>query len=137
MGAWGVGMQAGDDALDAIHAAGGEEKVAKARTARQVHALFARWMRESCRPNPMGLLGLAEAVLDAGGDLDLVSGLVRGVAAGELAKDRLDCWSDPAERRAALRRFLRRLDGKPVPPEKLEGDNEGLLSKIGRAMGGA
>lgn len=147
MGAWGMGMQANDDALDAIGSAGlssGEPKKQKRTLAAlregkiTIKSLLsshrnypAGWIKKE----PMALLGLAEYLLDEGFDLQPIKPVVRKALRAELAKRRLECWIDSDKRKAALLRFKDRLDGKEVPQDLLDQDNEGLLSKMSRMLG--
>ena len=147
MGAWGVGMQANDDALDAIGSAGlssGDPKKQKRTLAalRQgkitlksllnSHRSYpAGWIKKE----PMALLGLSEYLLDEGFDLKPIMPLAKKLLRSELAKRRLECWADLEERKDALLRFRDRLNGKKVPQELLDQDNEGLFSKMAKVLG--
>lgn len=142
MGAWSVGMQGNDTALDAIAAAGlscGEPKREKKTLAnlrggkKTVASLFtkeARW----CLKEPQGILGLAEYLFDQGFDLSPVMDRIQKALKQQLTKDELETWSSSSERKSALVRFRDRLQGKDVPQELIERDNEGLFSKMAKIM---
>lgn len=142
MGAWSEGMQANDTALDALGVAGlsdGEPKK-QAKTLKDlrsgkktVESLFKgdRWIKKE----PQAVLGLAEYLLDESFDISAVRGLVSKALKNQLSRAELDCWVDRDERKAALLRFKDRLNGKEVPKELLERDNEGLFSKMARTLG--
>ena len=129
MGAWGVGMQASDDALDAI---AGVEHL---KPSKWTHKLVTQaidhvgsddsWAR-------MHVLGLADWLLDREIALEPVKELLHSIADAELDPDALRCWRDAEARKDALTRFKNRLDGKDVDEEALAEDNEGLLCKMSR-----
>jgi hypothetical protein len=141
MGAWGEGMQANDTALDAIGSAGlscGEPRK-RAKTLKElrggkktVKSLFAG--RTWIKMDPQAVLGLAEYLFDEGFDVAPVRELVAKATKNQLSKAELARWVDRDERKAALLRFKDRLDGKEVPKELLERDNEGLLSRISKVF---
>lgn len=143
MGAFGEGMQANDTALDAIGVAGlsdGEPKK-QAKTLKElrsgkktVEGLFNSG-RGWIKSEPQGILGLAEYLLDEGFNISAVRGLVSKALKNQLSKAELDCWVDRDERKAALLRFKDRMNGKEVPKELLERDNEGLFSRMVKKLG--
>jgi len=149
MGAWGEGMQANDTALDALGVAGlsdGEPRK-QAKTLKQlrngeitVESLFSGkggfkergWIKKE----PQAVLGLAEYLFDEGFDVSPVRGLISKAIRNQLSRAELDRWVDRDERKAALLRFKDRLNGKEVPKELLEHDNEGLFSRMASVLGG-
>lgn len=148
MGAWGVGMQANDTALDGIGCAGlscGEPRKQKKTLSDlrkgklQVNDLFGSKSRVTgmawIKKEPQAVLGLAEYLMDEGFDLSSVKPLVKKALRNQLGKRELDRWVDLEERREALLRFKARFEGKKVPQELLDRDNEGLLSKMSRMLG--
>lgn len=138
MGAWGVGLQANDTALDAID----ERRLNKIMRDKDKKALKKRL--EGIKAEwgdswPQGVLGIAEFILDAGMPhtfLDTCRPIIDEAVALEKRKDVLDCWNDPEERRTALNLFRKRLQGKKVDQKALDKTNEGLLSKMTRGLGG-
>lgn len=149
MGAWGEGMQANDTALDAIGSAGlscGEPRKQKKTLSDlrkgkiKVENLFgsrgnvreAGWIKE----DPQAILGLAEYLFDEGFDLKPVRSLIMKAIRNQLSKKELERWVDMDERKNALLRFKARMNGEKVPQELIDKDNEGLFSRMGRALGG-
>jgi hypothetical protein len=148
MGAWGEGMQSNDTALDAIGSAGlscGEPRKQKKTLAdlragkKTVKSLFSGGVvygeRNWIRKEPQAILGLVEYLLEEGFDLKPVGALVRKALRNQLSKTELGCWQDSNARKAALMRFKDRLNGKKVPQELIDQDNEGLFSKMAKTLG--
>jgi len=142
MGAWSEGMQANDTALDALGVAGlsdGEPKkqaktLKELRSGRKtVESLF-KSDRGWIKKEPQAVLGLAEYLFDEGFDVSPVRGLISKAIRNQLSRAELDRWVDRDERKAALLRFKARLNGEKVPQELLERDNEGLFSRMAKAM---
>jgi hypothetical protein len=147
MGAWGEGMQANDTALDAIGDSGlndlGDDIKVTEKSKRKlervkknpklVRKLFQKkWIKETTE----AVLGLAEFLLDNDAGLTGVRRLVKGAIAKELDEKRLECWRDGGARKRALLRFRDRVDGKDVDMKAVEMDNEGLMSRMTRTLGG-
>lgn len=138
MGAWGEGMQASDTAWDAIGGCGFDVNgsvpkktlAALKKKPDSIKKYFKGWEDE-----PMGVLGIAEYLLDSGVDLSPVKNIVEKALKEELSNERLDCWVERDARKDALHRFRDRLHGKKVDMNKVAGDNEGLLSRMARMMG--
>lgn len=139
MGAWGVGMQANDTALDAIS----EEHIIEQIINKKDEQILQKQL-DDIKTNwgdswPKGVLGLAEYLLDAGVPHTFFRtsrSMIEEAIALEKRKDAIDCWSEPKERQAALNLFSRRLHGKKVDQKALDKTNEGLFSKIGRYLEG-
>lgn len=121
MGAWGVGMQANDAALDAI---GINEK----KPAKVLEEGIDQLIKEE---DYLGILGLADRALDLKQAIsDKTKKKIMVAAKHELQESRLERWMESDDRKDALERFVKRLNGEKVSAEDLAKDNEGLLSKI-------
>lgn len=134
MGAWGVGMQASDDALDAIapHRAG-KDPIDDANYDDVVPDLIVdAALAEAETDGAMGALGLAEWLIDKKVDVSASRERIERLIDYELGAEQLDDWRDPAARRDALERFRRRVLGTATAADlkATELDNRGLLSKI-------
>lgn len=121
MGAWGVGMQANDTALDAI---GINEK----KPAKVLEEGIDQFIKEE---DYLGILGLADHALDLEQIIsDKTKKKILVAVKHELGRERLGRWMDSDKRKEALDRFVKRLNGEKVSQKDLDSDNEGLLSKI-------
>lgn len=125
MGAWGSGMRQNDSALDAI------SRVTYGKMSGS--AVIQQYAQDP--DDSPEVLGMAEWMLEHGVEIAADDRKLVVVALKrELRKTALKCWNDPEERRAALLRFkhwLANPDEKPEAPQ----DQEGLLSKMGKAIG--
>ena len=137
MGAWGVGMQANDTALDAI---GDERKLKKIRKTNDGPKLQ-KLLQEAKEHNDWDweweVLGVVEYLLDDGMSLDAINqsrGIINEALASERTPEQLECWKSMLDRTATLNLFERRLNGEEVPQEEVEATNEGLLSKMCRIV---
>lgn len=143
MGAFGEGMQANDTALDAIGCAGlscGEPRKQKKTLydlrngKKTIESLFVSengWIKRDAQ----AVLGLAEYLLDEGFDLGTVRAMVMKAIKNQLSIGQLDRWVEIERRKASLLRFRDRMNGKKVPQELLDEDNEGLFSRMARTLG--
>jgi len=129
MGAWGVGMQASDDALDAI---AGVEHLKPSELSHELITQAMDHVGSDGAWTRMYALGLADWLLDREISLEPVKGVLHSMADAELDPDALGCWRSAEARKDALIRFKNRLDGKNVDDEALAEDNEGLLTKMAK-----
>ena len=137
MGAWGVGMQANDTALDAISDEQRLRKIRKSNNGVELQKL----LQEAKANNKWGweweVLGVVEYLLDDGMNLAAINqsrGIINEALASERTPEQLECWKSMLDRIAALNLFERRLNGEEVPQEEVEATNEGLLSKMCRIV---
>jgi hypothetical protein len=148
MGSWGVGMQASDSALDAIYRVEegylkgkkvrGQTKAVKGKLGPNVIKWYTKLEDYSIKNgySRQEILGVADWMLDKGILLKGVMSLLDKVVEKELDQKHLDCWRDGEARKEALKRFQKRLHGKKVDEEKLAEDNEGLMVKMDKFLGG-
>lgn len=118
-------MQANDTALDAIE----EQRLKQIIKKKDKKAL----QKMLSKVSELGILGIAEYVLDAGVPhtfLDTCRPTIDEALRKEKTEERLECWTNPEERRRALNLFKKRLQGKKVDQKELEKSNEGLMSKM-------
>ncbi len=145
MGAWGEGMQANDTALDYIAKyqdydakddiplnRRGKEVLSGKRSLNKELQNIVHGEKGWSHYTALGVLGVAEFFLDQGHDLKGARRTIMTAIRHELSDGDLESWRSPATRKAALLRFKARAEGKDVPAELIERDNEGLLSKIHR-----
>ena len=127
MGAWGCGMQANDTALDFIYEVQKARIKDKAKTFRKVVKKLKhdRWGTRS-----KAVLGMAEWMLDHDHSLKGLMTEIKRCLKAENSKRLIFTWRDPEERKDALDRFQKRLDGKKVDEKDLALDNMGLLDRI-------
>ncbi len=133
MGAWGVGMQANDDAMDAICTI--EDEWEGKRSYKILAWAMERfkgdqtdgWMRAM-------LLGTADWLMDQKVSMYRSRKLLREVV--ELEKNSDAGWKDDEDRQAALDNFLKRAIGEGFDEEAHARDNEGLMTKMGKFLGG-
>jgi hypothetical protein len=113
MGAWGVGLQASDAALDALGLF--ERRIRRMpRRGGPVRELL-RDVAEKLKEDDVdGVLAVADALLDRGVDLGEAADVARLRLEEALSPSALRDWDAPGERVAALRRFERRLHGERV-----------------------
>lgn len=130
MGAWGLGLQANDTALDAI---GNEKRLIRAAN---TGGLLEYVNRVEVTCGDIGVLGVGEWLLDNGFSVGSIRPILERAIENEMRCTRLDSWNDPKGRQRVLELFRDRLAGKPVPQEEIDASNEGLLSKIGDLLGG-
>ncbi len=133
MGAWGVGMQSNDSALDAIE----NRTVRRVTATRDKKALLTylttikrEWKGTSWT---VGVLGVVEHLLDEGLPhtfFDTCRPIIDEAISIEKSEEQLASWCEPEDRRRALNLFRKRLQGKNVDKAELERFNEGLLSKL-------
>ena len=133
MGAWGVGMQANDSALDAIENRTVRRVVAtkdKKALLTYLTTIKREWSGTSWAS---GVLGVVEHLLDEGLPHTFFSTcrpIIDEAISIEKSNEQLTCWSEPEDRRRALNLFRKRLQGKNVNKAELERFNEGLMSKM-------
>jgi hypothetical protein len=143
MGSWGFGLQQGDTPLDALGAAGlCDVTKERARTLNGIRGgkialkdVFKKAAK--CDSNEWGregVLAVAEVLLDEGIDLTSVRKVINKALRFELSAKRIQQWTEPQERKAALQRFKDRLDGKKV--KVVDQDHEGLMATMDRKLGG-
>ena len=131
MGSWGPGLRANDTALDALETYKHEitqvikKKLTTEKLLTKINTDF-----QGCDKNP-AYLAIADQLLDRN-----VKGLDKNKAIQkalkhELTQERLNCWTEPTDRKTALRNFQKRLTGQKVPPIALELDNLGLFTRMG------
>lgn len=113
MGAWGVGLQASDAALDALGLF--ERRIRRMpRRGGPVRELLRDVAGTLARDETEGVLAVADALLDRGVDLGEAADFVRLRLEEALSPSALRDWDSPGDRVAALRRFERRLNGESV-----------------------
>jgi len=129
MGAWGVGMRANDEALDAV------ADFTRLRTAKAANIRLAKIIAKSDSGDEpwlyRGSLGVAEFMLDKGFPLsqENKTGILKAIR-HELSESSIERWREPEERRQALRRFKQRVEMGKFDEKEKEVDNLGLLAKI-------
>ena len=126
MGCWGVGMQSGDAALDAIAPF---ERLRDKKAIIELDKLLAQVPDDYDSSKPQ--LGVAEYLLDKGFKLPqaTIKEIKRHIAL-EMKPEALSRWTEPEDRKGALKRFRLRLEGKTVDERDIMIDNMGLLSKM-------
>lgn len=124
MGAWGLGLQANDTALDAI---GHEATLARMANTGHIPE-YIRDIENWGEDWAAGVLGVGEWLLDAGFSVESIRLVLE--RAVEFEMQRIDDYDDPLGRRRVLELFRDRLAGKSVSQEEIDASNEGLLSKI-------
>lgn len=153
MGAWGVGMQANDTALDfiakyqdfeakkglPINRAGKDVVEGKTSFLNALKRVAGK--EEDPGHRNMAVLGVAEYLFNHGAVMDdAVKSFVRAAISQQLSDKELGTWGERAgdggQREQALKRFRDQIDGKGVDPKALAQGNEGLLSKMNRAING-
>jgi hypothetical protein len=128
MGAWGVGLQANDTALDFI-ADLEDAAVATEAFEKVIERFEAEIESDEWRTSSRAILGCAEWLLDRDQDLSKYREVIDRCLKVEMGAG-LEGWVDQDERRGALERFRKRLGGEPVDEKDLAVDNMGLMSRI-------
>lgn len=152
MGAWGVGMRANDTALDAVcwfQKYNDDGKPVLTRRGKMVkdgkvllEAL--KWVEKQMMKGRFAyrsssdesILGVADFFMERGVSPKEAEYFIARSIERELEPGRLSSWCDQEERRDALLRFKARIEGKPVDEKLAAKDNEGLMVKIARTLGG-
>lgn len=137
MGSWGPGLQANDDALDALYhfrtRLEGISRTKKARVRRKkAEAIFAEMKADERYSDAFSILGVADKLLGCKTDLKGIKPIEDALKA-EKTKDRLAGWREPKDRVRALGNFERRLNKLKVPAIDLALDNAGLFCRMGQS----
>lgn len=119
MGAWGVGLQDNDTALDAI-GDGSKLKGIVSRKDGKALVKLLNGVKNTFGSN--GVLGVSEFVLNCGAPHTFLipcRSIIDEALDTEKSEETLGMWTTPDERRRALNLFKKRIQGKSVDPEEL------------------
>jgi len=132
MGAWGMGMQANDTAMDAIcdyqDDSGQPIKNINVETAIRKGLDYDTYGDKLSGGN--GTLGIADFLLDGGYNLDEFKYLIQPALDIELQQEELDHWKDPPKRKDCLLRFQARLNGEKIDMNQQHYQNRELFERL-------